>query len=98
MTRTPSSMISVTAVLLAVFGGMAIAAQDNVTAFRKENGIGDMNTINNGTEVQALDTLHQKLLETQNLRRTLEAKRSQSDEAAPTSKEKSKTAACATTN
>jgi polysaccharide biosynthesis transport protein len=52
------------------------AAQDKVTAFRKENGIGDMNSASTGTEVQALDTLHQRLLDTQNLRRSLEAKRS----------------------
>jgi polysaccharide biosynthesis transport protein len=58
-------------------------AQDKVTAFRKENGIGDMGA--NGTEVQALDTLHQRLLETQNLRRSLEAKRTGQapDETAP---------------
>jgi polysaccharide biosynthesis transport protein len=52
----------------------ATIAQDKVTAFRKENGIGDMNSASTGTEVQSLDTLHQHLLETQNLRRTLEAK------------------------
>jgi succinoglycan biosynthesis transport protein ExoP len=52
----------------------ATIAQDKVTAFRKENGIGDMNSASSGTEVQLLDTLHQHLLETQNLRRTLEAK------------------------
>jgi polysaccharide biosynthesis transport protein len=52
----------------------ATIAQDKVTAFRKENGIGDMNSASNGTEVQSLDTLHQHLLETQNLRRSLEAK------------------------
>lgn len=52
----------------------ATIAQDKVTAFRKENGIGDMSSGSAGTEVQALDTLHQRLLETQNLRRSLEAK------------------------
>ena len=52
----------------------ATIAQDKVTAFRHENGIGDMNSASAGTEVQSLDTLHQHLLETQNLRRTLEAK------------------------
>ncbi len=31
MTRTPSSMILIVAVMLAVFGGMAIAAQDRYT-------------------------------------------------------------------
>jgi uncharacterized protein involved in exopolysaccharide biosynthesis len=51
----------------------ATIAQDKVTAFRKENGIGDMSS-SAGTETQALDTLHQRLLETQNLRRSLEAK------------------------
>jgi succinoglycan biosynthesis transport protein ExoP len=52
----------------------ATIAQDKVTAFRHENGIGDMNSASAGTEVQSLDTLHQHLLETQNMRRTLEAK------------------------
>jgi succinoglycan biosynthesis transport protein ExoP len=52
----------------------ATIAQDKVTAFRKENGIGDMNSGSAGTEVQSLDTLQQHLLETQNLRRSLEAK------------------------
>ena len=52
----------------------ATIAHDKVTAFRHENGIGDMNSASAGTEVQSLDTLHQHLLETQNLRRTLEAK------------------------
>jgi succinoglycan biosynthesis transport protein ExoP len=65
---------------LAELRAKAVAAQDNVTAFRKANGIGDINSINNGTEIQSLDTLHQKLLETQNLRRALEAKRSQTDD------------------
>jgi uncharacterized protein involved in exopolysaccharide biosynthesis len=54
----------------------ATVAQDKVTAFRKENGIGDMNSGSAGTEVQTLDTLHQRLLETQNIRRSLEAKQS----------------------
>lgn len=49
-------------------------AQDKVTAFRKENSIGDMNSASNGTEVRTLDVLHQQLLDTQNLRRSLEAK------------------------
>ena len=52
----------------------ATIAQDKVTAFRKANGIGDMNIGSNGTEGQALDILQQHLLETQNLRRSLEAK------------------------
>ena len=52
----------------------ATIAQDKVTAFRKENGIGDMNSSAEGTESHALDVLHQQLLDTQNLRRSLEAK------------------------
>lgn len=60
---------------LAELRDKATIAQDKVTAFRKANDIGDMNAGSNGTEVQALDTLHQRLLETQNLRRSLEAKR-----------------------
>jgi uncharacterized protein involved in exopolysaccharide biosynthesis len=52
----------------------ATIAQDKVTAFRKENGIGDMNSASDGTEVQSLDTLHKQLLDTQDLRRSLEAK------------------------
>jgi uncharacterized protein involved in exopolysaccharide biosynthesis len=64
----------------------ATIAQDKVTAFRKENGIGDMNSASTGTEVQSLDTLHKQLLDTQDLRRSLEAKlsgqRAPADEAA----------------
>ncbi len=52
----------------------ATIAQDKVTAFRKANGIGDMNAGSDGTEGQTLGTLQQQLLETQNLRRSLEAK------------------------
>jgi succinoglycan biosynthesis transport protein ExoP len=52
----------------------ATIAQDKVTAFRKENSIGDMNSASSGTEVQSLDTLHQHQLETPNIRRSLEAK------------------------
>jgi uncharacterized protein involved in exopolysaccharide biosynthesis len=52
----------------------ATIAQDKVTAFRKENSIGDMNSASTGTEVQTLETLNARLLETQNLRRSLEAK------------------------
>jgi succinoglycan biosynthesis transport protein ExoP len=58
---------------LAELRNKATLAQDKVTAFRKENGIGDM-TGTGDTEIEALDTLHQRLLETQNLRRSLEAK------------------------
>jgi succinoglycan biosynthesis transport protein ExoP len=54
----------------------ATIAQDKVTAFRKEHEIGNMNSESTGTEVQTLDTLHQRLLETQNLRRSLEARQS----------------------
>jgi uncharacterized protein involved in exopolysaccharide biosynthesis len=59
---------------LAELRNKATIAQDNVTAFRKENRIGDMSAGAGDTEVQALDLLHQRLIETQNLRRTLEAK------------------------
>ncbi len=52
----------------------ASVAQKKVTTFGKENGIEDLSTNSTGVEVQALDTLHQRLLETQNLRRTLESK------------------------
>ena len=52
----------------------ATVAQDKVTAFRKENGIGDMNSASDSTETHALDVLQQQLLEVQNQRRTLEAK------------------------
>ena len=48
----------------------ATVAQDKVTAFRKEHGIGESPAI----ETQALDSLHQRLLDAQNQRRTLEAK------------------------
>jgi uncharacterized protein involved in exopolysaccharide biosynthesis len=54
----------------------AIAAQDKVTEFRNEHGIGDMRSDSTGTEVQTLDTLQQRLLETQNVRRSLEANQS----------------------
>ena len=52
----------------------ATIAQDKVTAFRKQNGISDINANPGDAEVQVLDSLNQRLLETQNLRRTLEAK------------------------
>jgi uncharacterized protein involved in exopolysaccharide biosynthesis len=54
----------------------ATLAQDKVTAFRKEHGIDDLAQGSTESEVQALDTLHQRLLETQNMRRSLEAKAS----------------------
>jgi succinoglycan biosynthesis transport protein ExoP len=59
---------------LAELRNKATVAQDKVTAFRQQNGIDDLNAGATDNEVQALDTLHQRLLETQNLRRTLEAK------------------------
>jgi succinoglycan biosynthesis transport protein ExoP len=59
---------------LAELRNKATLAQDKVTAFRKQNGINDINANPGDTEVQVLDTLNQRLLETQNLRRTLEAK------------------------
>jgi uncharacterized protein involved in exopolysaccharide biosynthesis len=49
-------------------------AQDKVTAFGKANEIDDLNSGSANTEAQALDVLQQRLLETQNLRRSLEAK------------------------
>jgi succinoglycan biosynthesis transport protein ExoP len=52
----------------------ATLAQDKVTAFRKEHNIDDLTQASTESEVQALDNLHQRLLETQNLRRTLESK------------------------
>lgn len=51
----------------------ATLAQDKVTDFRKQNGIDDITATAGDSEVQTLDTLHQRLLETQNLRRSLEA-------------------------
>ncbi len=54
----------------------ATVAQDRVTEFRKQHGISDMSPAATGTEVQALDTLQRSLLETQNMRRALEAKQS----------------------
>jgi succinoglycan biosynthesis transport protein ExoP len=52
----------------------ASVAQQKVTAFGKANGIEDMTSGTAGLEAQALEVLHQHLLETQNLRRSLEAK------------------------
>jgi protein tyrosine kinase modulator len=59
---------------LAELRNKATIAQDAVTAFRKQNGIGDISAGPGDTEVQTLGTLNQRLLETQNLRRSLEAK------------------------
>jgi polysaccharide biosynthesis transport protein len=53
------------------------AAQDKVTAFRQQNGITNLSALNTDTrdtEVQALNSLEQKLLEAQNQRRALESK------------------------
>jgi uncharacterized protein involved in exopolysaccharide biosynthesis len=52
----------------------AIVAQDKVTEFRKAHGLDDLNQGSADSEVQALDTLHARLLETQNMRRSLESK------------------------
>jgi len=60
----------------------ASIAQDKVTAFRKANGIDDTNFTSASTEVQTLENLDQRLLETQNLRRTLEAKQTGQQSAA----------------
>jgi protein tyrosine kinase modulator len=49
-------------------------AQDKVTDFRKQNGISDITAAAGETQVQTLDNLQQRLLETQNLRRSLEAR------------------------
>lgn len=59
-------------------------AQDKVTEFRKEHGISDINASDSDSDSQALDNLQQRLIETQNLRRNLEAKQAghqSSDEA-----------------
>lgn len=61
---------------LAELRSKATLAQDKVTAFSKEHGIDDMTRSTTDSEVQALATLHQQLLDTQNLLRTLEAKAS----------------------
>jgi uncharacterized protein involved in exopolysaccharide biosynthesis len=59
---------------LAELRAKAVAAQDKVTEFRKKNGITDVAAANAGTEVQALVSLETRLLEAQNLRRSLESK------------------------
>jgi len=50
------------------------AAQDKVTAYRQQKGISNLNANSTDTEIQTLDNLQQRLLEAQNLRRSLEAK------------------------
>jgi polysaccharide biosynthesis transport protein len=50
------------------------AAQEKVTVFRKQNGIDDITAAAGETEVQTLGNLQARLLETQNLRRSLEAR------------------------
>jgi uncharacterized protein involved in exopolysaccharide biosynthesis len=71
---------------LAELRNKAQIAQDKVTAFRKEHDIDDLSREHGDNEEQALDTLHQRLLETQNERRSLESKASglQSDANQPT--------------
>jgi polysaccharide biosynthesis transport protein len=54
----------------------AVVAQDKVTAFRNDHNIDDMRTEAPGTALQTLETLQERLLETQTLRRALEAKQS----------------------
>jgi len=57
-------------------------AQEKVTEFGKANGIVDMGSGSAGLEAQQLEVLHQRLIDTQNYRRTLEANRSGSESAA----------------
>jgi polysaccharide biosynthesis transport protein len=52
------------------------AAQQKVTAFGRESGVGDLGTASTGLDVQTLDSLHEHLLATQNYRRSLEAHQS----------------------
>lgn len=61
---------------LAELRAKATTAQDKVTEFRQKNGITDITAANAAadTEIQALTNLEQRLLEAQNLRRSLEAK------------------------
>lgn len=62
---------------LAELRSKVTAAQDKVTAFRQQNGMTDLAATNidtRETEVQALNSLEQKLLEAQNQRRALESK------------------------
>lgn len=63
---------------LAELRAKATVAQDRVTEFRQQNGITDITAANvtSDTEAQALTNLEQRLLEAQNLRRSLEAKES----------------------
>lgn len=61
---------------LAELRAKAAAAQDKVTEFRKTNGITDVPSANGDSELQALTSLQSKLLDTQSLRRALEAKQS----------------------
>jgi succinoglycan biosynthesis transport protein ExoP len=61
---------------LAELRSKATLAQDKVTSFSKEHGIDDMNRSTTDNEVQALATLHQQLLDTQNQLRVLESKAS----------------------
>jgi polysaccharide biosynthesis transport protein len=61
---------------LAELRNKATLAQDKVTAFRKEHSIDDLTQGTADNEIQALDNLRQHLIETQNLRRSFEAKAS----------------------
>ncbi len=61
---------------LAELRDKATAAQDKVTAFRKQHNIDDLTQQSADSEIQTLDNLHQRQLETQNLLRSYEAKAS----------------------
>jgi succinoglycan biosynthesis transport protein ExoP len=61
---------------LAELRNKASIAQDKVTEFRRQHNIDDMSTGTAESEIQTVDTLHQRLLETQNLRRSLESRAS----------------------
>lgn len=60
---------------LAELRAKAAIAQDKVSEFRKQNTLGNLTATTNDTDVQALSTLQQQLLETQNRRRSLEARK-----------------------
>jgi succinoglycan biosynthesis transport protein ExoP len=61
---------------LAELRAKATAAQDKVTAFRRLNGLNDIRASSTDSEAQNLHNLQERLQETQNLRRSLEAKES----------------------
>lgn len=58
---------------LAELSTKVATAQENIAAFRQQKGITDVSSTTD-TETQALTTLEGKLLEAQNIRRSLEAK------------------------